>query len=173
MAADNHAVWEVYDLLRTCRLTTKYWSVRLLRIRRQDFLLECTLMATAPGSALAGLVFWNTEYGRTAWMLLTTITALLAIVKPLLRLSERLDQLQKIITRYRVIECQLESLTNDIRRGNRYSSEFVAVFKNLEAQVSESSKDEPVERFDEKLRRSLYKEVNEELPLTSFCEPSG
>jgi len=172
MAVDDHPVWEVYDLWRTCRLNVKYWSARMLRIRQQEFFLEYALMATAPSSAVAGLVFWKTQWGGVVWTVLTTMTAFLAIAKPLLRLSDRLAQLQRVVTRYRMIECQLEALANDIRRENRYSDESVTAFKRLETQVSEVSKDEPVERFNERLRQSLYDEVNRELPLASFCEPS-
>lgn len=172
MAASTHPIWEVYDLFRTSRFNVKYWSEKLVRLRRQNFCIEYGLMATAPGSALAGLVFWSTTSGKVVWTILTSVTALLAIAKPLLKLSDRLTQLQKVVTHYRLVDCQLEALTNDIRREGRYSGDLVAVFKSLQAQVSEISKYEPFDSVDEKLRWSLYEEVNNELPMTSFQEPS-
>ena len=172
MPTNDHPVWEVYDLLRTCRLNVKYWSARVLRLRRQNFWLEYGLMATAPGSAVAGLVFWSTSYGKGVWAVLTTVAAFLAVAKPLLRLSDRLSQLQNVVVKYRLIDCRLEALTNDIRREDRYSGDLVASFKNLRAQVAETSKDEPVENIDDGLRRTFYEEVKDELPATFFYEPS-
>lgn len=168
----HHPVWEVYDLHRTCRLNVKYWSAKLICLRRKNFSLEYMLMATAPGSAIAGLVFWNTTYGKTAWSILIAVTAALAIAKPLLKLSDKLQNLQNVVTQYKSVEFQLEALSNDIRRADDYSSALVNNYKNLTTQVHYIYKDEPIESVHQDLRKSCYKQVNEELPLTSFYVPS-
>jgi len=49
---------------------------------------------------------------------------------------------------------------------------MVNSYKNLASQVHEMSKDEPIERTDQDLRKSCYEEVKEELPLTDFYLPS-
>lgn len=167
----NHPVWEVYDLHRTCRLNVKYWVVKLIRLRRMNFWLEYMLAATAPSSAIAGLVFWTTAYGKTAWSILIIVTAFLALGKPLLKLSGRLDKLQKVVTQYKSVDFQLEALGNDIRREENYSGAMVNIYKNLANQVREISKDEPIQSVDQDLRKSCYREVNKELPLTYFYVP--
>lgn len=129
-------------------------------------------MATAPSSAIAGFVFWSTTYGKTAWSILITITAALAVAKPLLKLSDGLDKLQKVVTQYKSVEYQIEALGNDIRREDEYSYTMVNTYKNLADQIREISDDEPIESTDQDLRKSCYEEVNEELPLTYFYEPS-
>lgn len=168
----NHPVWEVYDLHRTCRLNVKYWSAKLVSLRRKNFCLEYILMATAPSSAIAGLVFWNTTYGKSAWSILICVTAIIAVAKPLLKLSDKLEKLQKVVTLYKSVEFQVEALENDIQREDEYSTTMVNTYKNLANQVGEISKDEPTESIDQDLRKSCYKEVNEELPFTHFYEPS-
>jgi len=168
----NHPVWEVYDLHRTCRLNVKYWSAKLVGLRRKNFCLEYILMATAPSSAIAGLVFWNTTYGKTAWSILICVTAIIAVAKPLLKLSDKLGKLQKVVTLYKSVEFQVESLENDIKRYDEYSTIMVNTYKNLANQVCEISKDEPIESVDQDLRNSFYMEVNKELPVTHFREPS-
>ena len=168
----NHPVWEVYDLHRTCRLNVKYWSAKLVILRRNNFFLEYLLMATAPSSAIAGLVFWNTTYGKTVWSILICVTAFIAVAKPLLKFSDKLEKLQKVVTLYKSVEFQIEALENDIQREDEYSTTIVNTYKNLANQVGEISKDEPIESVDQDLRESCYKEVNEELPFTNFYEPS-
>jgi len=129
-------------------------------------------MATAPSSAIAGLVFWNTTYGKTVWSILICFTAFIAVAKPLLKLSDKLEKLQKVVTLYKSVEFQIEVLENDIQREDEYSTIIVNTYKNLANQVGEISKDEPIESVDQDLRKSCYKEVNEELPFTNFYEPS-
>ncbi len=168
----SHPVWEVYDLRRTCRFKVKYWSVKLIRLRTKDFWIEYMLMATAPGSAIAGIVFWSTNYGRTAWSILTVLAASLAVAKPLLKFSDKIERLQKVVTQYKLIEFQLEALGNDIRRKQQYSATMVSTYKSIESHIPELSKDEPIQCVDQDLRKSCYKEVNEELPPTSFYVPT-
>lgn len=168
----NHPVWEVYDFHRTCRLSKKYWSTKFIRLRRVNFWLEYSLLATAPSSAIAGLVFWSTTYGKIAWSILATITAALAVAKPILKFSEKLEKLKEIVTQYRSVEFQLGALGNDIRRQDEYSSAMVNTYKNLVNQVHDITNQEPIERIDKDLQNSCYNEVNQELPITFFHEPT-
>src|SRR5947207_263262 len=103
----EHPVWEVYDLHRTCRLNSKYWARKLVDLRRLNFVAEYLVMATASGSAVSGIVFWTTTVGKTLWTILAAITAMVSIAKPLLKLSDRIENLQKVVTGYHSIEFQL------------------------------------------------------------------
>ena len=168
----NHPVWEVYDLHRTCRNSEKYWSTKYIRLHKVNFWLEYSLLATAPSSAIAGLVFWSTTYGKIAWSILAIFTASLAVAKPLLKFSEKLEKLKEIVTQYRSVEFQLSALGNDIRRQDEYSSAMVTTYKNLVNQVHDITEQEPIERINKDLQNSCYNEVNRELPITFFYEPS-
>lgn len=150
----------------------KYWSSKLVVCRRFNFWLEYSLLVTAPGSAVAGFVFWKTESGEIVWTILTLTTAFLGIAKPLLRLTDRIERLQKVATAYRAIEYQIEELASDIRRDDKYSAEMVTTFKRIQKQVQEASRDEPVENANENLRRQCFEVVKQELPDTSFHIPS-
>lgn len=168
----DHPVWEVYDLQRTCRLNMKYWAKKLVALRQWNFWMEYSLLVTAPGSAVAGFVFWKTNSGQIAWTILAVLTAFLGIAKPLLKLSDQLQTLQKIVTGYRSIEFQLDELGSDIRREDSYSAEMVGTFKKLQKQIQEVSRDEPVEDADETLRSECFEVVKRELPETTFHIPS-
>ncbi len=169
--ANDNPVWEVYDLQRTCRLNFKYWSKKLVARRKWNFCLEYALAVTAPSSAVAGFVFWKTQNGEVVWSALTILTAFLGIAKPLLKLSDHVQMLQKIVTGYRAIEFQLEQLGNDLRRDGVYSPEMVQTFKRLQNQLQEVSRDEPVEEVDEVLRQQCFEAINRELPEDSFFIP--
>jgi hypothetical protein len=169
--ANDHPVWEVYDLQRTCRLNFKYWSRKLVALRKWNFWMEYALAVTAPGSAVAGFVFWQTQSGGIVWSVLTIATAFLGIAKPLLKLSDHVQTLQKVVTGYRGIEFPLEQLGKDIRRDGTYSPEMVQTFKRLENQLQEVTRDEPVVEVDEVLRQQCVDATNRELPEASFFVP--
>jgi hypothetical protein len=169
--AREHAAWEVYDLQRTCRLNVKYWTRKLVIRRKWNFWIEYSMLVTAPGSAVVGFVFWKTNSGEVLWTILSVLTAFLGVAKPLLKLSDHIETLQKVVTGYRAIEFQLEALGSDIRREDSYSSEMVSTFKRLQSQIQEVSKDEPVEDLDDALRRDCFETVKTELPETVFHIP--
>jgi len=169
----EHPVWEVYDLHRDCRLNVKYWSKKLVRVRRINLAMEYLILLTAPGSAVAGLVFWETANGKTVWMILTTLTALIGIGKPLLKLSDKVADIQGIVTHYRSLDNQLKEIGNDIRRENEYSPAMVSTFKSIARQTDRISASEPIEEIDANLQKSCFEQVNIELPDTIFYVPSN
>lgn len=169
--ATQHPVWEVYDLLRTSRLNSKYWTKKLVKNRKLNITMEYLMLATAPGSAVAGFMFWGTSGGKTTWMILTGATALLGIAKPLLKLSDYIQGLQKVVTGYRSLEYQLDELRSDILREQRYSDDMVTMFKKLQKQISQISKDEPVEEVDQELQKECFEKVKQELPAEDFFIP--
>ena len=168
----HHPVWEVYDLHRDCRLNAKYWSKKLIRIRRFNLAFEYLIMMTAPGSAVAGVFFWQTSIGEVIWKALITITALLSIAKPLLKLSDRVANLQGVVIQYRSLDHQLDQLRNNIRRDACYSQAMISTFKNVATQVEKLSESEPIEDINSKLQKACFDQVNKEMPDKSFYIPS-
>jgi len=167
----EHPVWEVYDLQRDCRLNVKYWSKKLVKIRRINSVLEYFTLVTASGSAVAVLPIWQNVHGRVIWQGLTVITASLCIAKPLLKLSDKVANLQDIVTQYRTLDSQLEQLGNNIRRLNEYSQVMVSNFQIIVGQVDKIIPLEPIEVTDTKLQKECFEQVNRELPEDSFYLP--
>jgi len=82
-----HPVWDVYDLYRTARLNIKYYSHLLTHWKRLNTWLECSLLIFAPSSAIAGIFFWQTPCGAIVWKWLIVITAVIASIKPIIRIT--------------------------------------------------------------------------------------
>jgi len=156
----DHPVWEVYDLHKDCRLNVKYWSKKLVRAHRINLAMEYLILLSAPGSAVAGLVFWQTANGKVIWTVLTTLTALVCIGKPLWKLSDKVANLQGIVTQYRSFDNQLGQLENDIRREDCYSPAMISTFKSLARQVDKVSESEPIEDINSKLQKACFDQVN-------------
>ena len=171
MAEKQIAVWEVYDLQRTCRLNARYWTARLAKEERKSFCIEFAMAFTAPGSAIAGLVFWKTDSGKEVWSALMLVTAVLGVAKPLLKLPDRIRTLHKVVAGYRALEQPLEELRNEILRERAYTAQLVKTYQQLHRQFHDVSRDEPVENVDTALRAQCYQSVKDELPESSFFIP--
>ncbi len=129
MTHETHPVWTVYDKLRTARLNVKYYSRRLQTLERQNFLIELVLLATAPSSAVAGLWFWEAEYGKVIWQYFGIVAAVTAVLKPLLNLTKRIKEFESVLSGYRTLEYDLMEIKSLVEQKKKYDSALQSEFK--------------------------------------------
>lgn len=169
----NHPVWDVYDEYRTTRLSCKYYSARLGQHERWQFWMEMILAATAPGSAIAGWALWGDDRGKWVWMILMGVSALLAIMKPLLRLYEKAETLEAVTMGYNQLDNDYKKLVIAIRQEKNLTPALQDEFRTLMDRARDLRGKEVVERVpDKKLRSQFEAEVARELPVESFFVPS-
>jgi hypothetical protein len=168
---NSHPVWEVYDLQRIVALNSAYWTAKYIFLSRWNFLLEYSLLATAPTSAVAGLFFFQTTVGAIIWKYALAITAFLGVAKPLLQLSKKLEKLNEIVLGYRYLGYDLREIGNQIRRKKQYDSAVAKEFLQAQKKMQSISQQEPIDRIDEKLRDKCYAKVLEEFPTDNFFIP--
>lgn len=170
---DTHPVWDVYDLQRTARLNVKFYSHRLAHIERSNFWFELILAITAPSSAIAGLFFWELEYGQLAWKLLLVLASIIAILKPLLKLTDKIKKYEESLTGYRMLEHDLSAIATQIKQKEAYTpalqKEFNKAF-DRKGKLSQSEA-ERSEHKHKKLREKLQSEVCIEMPADLFYIP--
>jgi hypothetical protein len=170
---EKHPAWDVYDLYRTARLNVKYFCGRLAKLQRLNFWIEFTLAATASSSAIAAFTLWQTRFGGKIWQTLGAIAAILAILKPLLNLTEKIRKLEEVITGYRVLEHDLKKIEASINQRKTYDKElsdrFLSALDRMDQLIVKYS--EPTE--DKKLKARCQDEVLRELPVDHFYIPGG
>ena len=168
----QHPVWDVYDLLRTSRLNAKYFSCRVTALKTYNFWIEIVLATTATGSALAALAFWSTEIGKPVWQGLLILSAILAIAKPLLKLTDQIQELQGFAGEFKGIELHLKKIEIGIRQQKHFTPglkrQFFGILDEYGALAKKSQSDT---RLDSKLRDKCQREVGQELPSTQFFIP--
>ncbi len=168
----EHPVWDVYDLLRTSRLNAKYFGCRVASFKRINFWIEFVLAATATGSAIAGLAFWTTEPGKYAWQILAVISALIAIAKPLLKLADRIQEVQELAGDFKGLEYELKKIEVAIRQERGFTPAMKKLFAaSLDRFGVLAKKSESESRIDTKLKRRCQEEVASELPSEKFFVP--
>ncbi len=171
MTHETHPVWTVYDKLRTARLNVKYYSRRLQTLERQNFLIELVLLATAPSSAVAGLWFWEAEYGKVIWQYFGIVAAVTAVLKPLLNLTKRIKEFESVLSGYRTLEYDLMEIKSLVEQKKKYDSALQSEFKKSLQREKALVGKTPETREDRKVKAVCELEVRQELPREYFFVP--
>jgi hypothetical protein len=167
---DRNPVWDVYNDYRTARLNVKYLSIIIGTYENYDFYMALAIAIFAPSSAIAGLGFWNTVIGSYLWKIFIVISSVIALVKPMLKLPEKVKKLQDQLRGYRILENDLKIITIGINQEKQFSQDLRKKFQeSLDRLRDLSQKDEVKE--DRKLIRKCFEEVKKELPSSSFYIP--
>lgn len=166
----EHPIWDVYDEFRTARLNMRYYERQLNALRRKNIIIEFVL-ALSVSSGVAGLWLWQNAVGGFIWKALVTVAAFLAILKPLIKLSDQIQQKSEILTSWRLFDDGLQNLTLVVKERRNYDEEMLNRFHTLMETKSTIVQREPLECIDEKLRTKCFQQVNQELPFDNFFVP--
>ncbi|NQS90561.1 hypothetical protein HQ584_12325 [Patescibacteria group bacterium] len=169
--SSSHPAWNVYDLYRTARLNVKYYSARLTYLERLNFVMELILLISAPSSAVAGLFFWDTPIGSKIWKILGIIAAVVAVSKPLLKLTEKIKQFEETITGYQILEHDLSVIKISIEEKQSYDKSLQKEFKKALERKRVLVTKCPEHREYKKLKNRCTLEVSQELPVDIFFIP--
>lgn len=171
MKRKDHPVWQVYDLQRTARLNIKYYSQKLAKLEKQNFFIEIILAITAPSSAISGLFFWDIGYGQFVWKVLAIVSAFLAVLKPLIKLTSKIKKHEETVTGYKTLESDLQLIAVRVEESRSYDHTHQAEFRRALERRRILSAAEPPHKEDKALKRQLQEEVSGELPETHFFIP--
>jgi hypothetical protein len=171
MTRETHPVWTVYDKLRTARLNVKYYSRRLSRLETMNFWIELVLLVTAPSSAIAGLWFWETEYGKLVWQYMGIVAAIAAILKPLLGLTKRIKELGGVLSGYRTLEYDLREMKSQIEQKRKYDAALQSELKKALQREKILVGKTPETRENQNVKSKCELEVRQEFPPESFFVP--
>jgi len=171
LGAETHPVWSVYDKYRTARLNVKYYSRRMELAERWNFALELVLLVTAPSSAVAGLWFWNADFGKIAWQYLGVIAAFAAVLKPFLALTKRIKEYESVLSGYRILEFDLMEIKSLIEQKQKYDAALQSEFKKALQRERTLVGKTPETRESQKIKSQCESEVLQELPASSFFVP--
>lgn len=167
----NHPVWEVYNLLRTARLNSKYYSEKLHRVERTNTLMQIIIAASLPSSAIAGFQIWTTGLGNYIWGGVLILASSLAFLQPFLKLSEKIKKYDSILNGYLMLDYDIQELRGKISNNRAYTSSHKKLFEQaLKRKKSVGIKEQGI-KLDKKLRDKCTLEVKDELPAENFFIP--
>ena len=165
----DHPVWDVYHQYMTARLNVRYYEARIKTLSRWSFWMEVLLAFSTPGSVTAWWV-WQTVVGGYIWKALGSIAILLAVLKPFLKLTDRIQLKTQMLIDYRSLEHDFQKLTISIKQYDKYDKALrnqLFVLMDKKGEIMRKYTDEP----NQKLRWRCDRIVRKELPGSSFFLP--
>jgi hypothetical protein len=163
----KHPVWDVYNEYRTTRFNVYYYEKTLSKLQRWNFVIELVIALSVP--SIAGLWFWETTVGGFMWKTIAALAALLAIIKPLISLSDKIQRNDEVLTKWRVLHGEFQKLVITISQYRKYDDKMREQFLRL--LETKATIKEPPEAANEKLRMKCFEQVKEELPSDKFFVP--
>ncbi|MGD0794468.1 MAG: hypothetical protein ABR958_02575 [Dehalococcoidales bacterium] len=162
-----HPVWDVYYEYRTARFNVYYYERLHGSLQRLNFWIELILALSVP--SIAGLWFWETTIGSIFWKVVAGLAALLAVIKPLVGLSDKIQQNSEVLTKWRVLHGDFQKLTYSISQLRKYDEKMKEHF--LKLLETKATIKEPPEAANDRLVKICFEKVNKELPMNNFFVP--
>lgn len=169
--SSTNPVWDVYNLWRTARLNVKYYSARIETVESQHFWMDAIVAVTAPGSAIAGLAFIQTGAGQAIWSFFCVVAAIVAVIKPLLKIPKKLKAYEETLVGYKALDHDLQRISARIKTARAYTVELQELTVRAIERKAEIACKETESKENKKLKVRLTAEVNQELPVGSFYVP--
>ncbi len=167
----DHLVWEVYDLRRTARLNVKCYSIALHKLESWSRNLDIAIAIGAPASAAAGFFAANIPYGDAVWKGFSSLTAIVAMIKPFWRLADKIKKIEQVLSIYRETDFDLEVLAIDVRKEQNYSKAHQKRFATILNKYRAAVVNPPKIQHDKALIAALELEILSELPDSAFFIP--
>jgi hypothetical protein len=114
---------ELYYEYRRAALNKVYYGARLARQRQINRAVEIIIAvgSTTGSGGIAGMAIWGTLPGQYAWLVISGIATVLAVVKPRLQLTIRVENYSKLFVGYTNLQTELEEIVREVRISHELS----------------------------------------------------
>jgi hypothetical protein len=113
----------LYDEYRTSLMNAKYYAHRLEFMKRLSTATDDIVVAIASSAAFASLAVWKSQIGINFFSVVLGTSALISALRPVLRMTERIDRCAKLHYGYLEVYYRIQSLTSDMQTEDRVSDE--------------------------------------------------
>ena len=151
-------------------MNVKYLQAIMRRLNRRDFWHE-VLIAITTSSAVAGISFWGTVLGGWLWRAIGAVATILSVLKPLLRLRDKIKRTSELLASYHILDFDLNRIRIEIERRKKYEEPLAKQFLKALERKRELVKKDVESSIDDKLRVVCRKKVDREMPPESFYVP--
>ena len=169
----NNPVLEVYNDYKTAVWNVLIQQAELDRLKTINNWIEIPLAILA-SSSIASLAIWETASGGVAWKVLGIATAVLAVIKPFLKIPEKIEQRGKMLADYCGLEHDLEKIKKLISQQRRYDDKLRRqYFKVLDkkGKIREKFTGANNLKNSQAIKKRCEEEVERRLPPTEFYFP--
>jgi hypothetical protein len=161
----------LYDRYRTVALNQKYYGARMEMMKTRNLALEFAILIGSSGGAVAGWAVWQSALGAPAWAAITAVTAVLAILKPFLKLQDAVERYSKLWAAYGALRFDFQSLVESVPVRRGLSEPDLARAESTWAKVRELVASDDVHPA-RKLILACQDEVDREIPVSRLWLPN-
>jgi hypothetical protein len=123
-------VIELYDYYRTSLLNAKYYARRLEQLKLFSIWSDC-LIAVAASASFAGFAIWKSDLGKNIFTILLGIAAVLSVLRPIVRIPDKIDRISKLHYGYLELYYRIEALVSEMKISEHITLEQLAKAANL------------------------------------------
>jgi hypothetical protein len=117
---EDHPVWQVYDELRSSRLTAYCLRERIARWKFINGFFE-SVVAVGSATSVAGLSFLKSGAGADIWTVIGALAILLKVTKPVFGIRTAIERSQKLATQFEDKADDLNALKLRIQTQQGYN----------------------------------------------------
>lgn len=169
----NQPVLEVYNDYKTAVWNVLIQQAELDWLKRLNYWIEIPLAILA-SSTIAGLTIWETVAGGAIWKILGIATAILAIVKPFMRIPEKIEQRGKMLADYCGLEHSLEKIKKLISQQRKYDDKLRQQYLKVldkKGEIREKYTGSNYLKSSEATKKHCREKVERRLPPSEFYFP--
>lgn len=160
--------WQIYDDHRTALFNTRYFETKLARIQSGTLYLDIIIAVGTSTTGIAGWALWSRPNLSVLWATLAGVAASLAVVKPILRLDDKLVKLTRTYGEYGRVAAAYNHLVGDIAIRQNVDDDILKRYEELRKAESAI---ELVPQRSKRLRQNSQSEINREWPISKYWSP--
>ena len=126
--------------------------------------------ATSSSGGIAGLAVLHSRPDNYAWLIISALAAVLAVLKPILQLADRIENYTKLYAGYTNIFLELKNIVEDIGVSHEISEEVRERYKRSRQLLRELAPLVEPNR-NKRLIGRLQEQVNRDIPPESLWVP--
>jgi hypothetical protein len=162
----------IYTDYRNVRLSRDYYACRLTSFRRWNRFYEIVLALGATGSVAAGWYIWRTSYGQPVWAVFSGLAAVLAIIKPILKIPEEVERYSKLFTGYAGLTLDYQEIVDGIKERGGIPPEMNENIVKASRRIKELAlQDDP--QPSKELLRKCQQSIKEVVPVFNDWLPTS
>lgn len=136
---------EIYNLQCDACLNKEYYGVRLSRVQKKNTWIEIMIAVGTAGSGVSGvsaLTEWNVPYIKIMWGVLAGVSALLAVLKPILQYNKQTERLSKLFSGYSEVYKKINIIVSNIKFNQSVTDNDIDNFRAVQKRFIELSADD-------------------------------
>lgn len=158
----------LYNTYRNAAFNRRYYGARLHRFRQYAFWMDM-VVALSTSSAIGSWAVWRKE-GQVAWVTISALSAVLAAVRPVLKLPSKIELYSKLYRGHADSCYDLERIVEEVSASRTLTAGAMKRYERIkDRQQKLAADDEP--RPSAALVRACFNETNAQIPADGLWLP--